>query len=287
MTRPQAILALWVACVIWGAAFPLTKLVLHDASPMAFTAARFLVATLLVAPLLRDLRPEEWRGGAVLGGLLSVGFACQTIGLLWTTASRSGFLTSLYIPFTPLIVLLVYRRLPDRRALVGLALAVAGMIVLTHPRHLESGLNRGDGLTILCAFAFAAHMVATGYFATRARVLQLMMAQVAVSAVLTGLATPLIEVPRLSPTPFVLGMVAYEALLASLIAIRLQIAAQQVLSPTYAALVFTLEPVIAALSSLALLGDRLSPLQWLGGAGILVGSLLPEWQRRAEDPPTR
>ena len=114
MTRRHAVLSRWVTCLIWGAAFPLAKLALRDASPMAFTAARFLVASLLVTPFLRGIRPAEWRGGVVLGALLSFGFAGQTMGLLWTTASRSGFLTSLYVPFTPLVVLAVYRTLPDR-----------------------------------------------------------------------------------------------------------------------------------------------------------------------------
>ncbi|HWA16298.1 MAG TPA: DMT family transporter, partial [Gemmatimonadales bacterium] len=68
----------------------------------------------------------------------------------------------------------------------------------------------------------------------------------------------------------------YEAVLASVVAIRLQLQAQQVLSPTYTALVYTLEPVIATLTSMVLTGDRLSPLQWVGGGLILAGSLLPE-----------
>ena len=67
MTRRQAVLALWATCLIWGAAFPLVKLALRDATPMAFTAARFLVATVLIAPMLRGTTRDEWRAGAVLG----------------------------------------------------------------------------------------------------------------------------------------------------------------------------------------------------------------------------
>lgn len=289
MTRRQAILALWATCLIWGVAFPLTKLVLADATPMAFTAARFLVATLLVAPALRGVSREEWRAGAVLGALLALGFATQTVGLLWTTASRSGFLTSLYIPFTPLVVLAVYRALPERLAGLGLLVAVGGLVLLTHPGDLSGGLNRGDALTIACALCFASHMVATGHFAQRLRVERLMMAQIAVAALLTTVATPLLETPRLHWTPFVIGMVAYEAVIASVVAIRLQLGAQQVLSPTYSALIYTLEPVIAALTSLLIVGDRMSPVQWLGGLLIILGSLLPEIRsafrtRRGADP---
>jgi drug/metabolite transporter (DMT)-like permease len=276
MTHRQAVMALWATCLIWGAAFPLAKLALEDATPMAFTAARFLVAAVLIGPGLRGITRAEWRSGAVLGVLLSLGFATQTIGLNLTTASRSGFITALYIPFVPLIVLLVYRTLPDRRSAIGLLIALGGMTLLTSPTGLAGGPNAGDLLTLLCAFCFAAHMVATGAGARRFRVERLMMSQIAVSALLTTVMTPLIETPRISPTPIVLGVVAYEAVLASVIAIRLQLAAQRVLSPTYTALVYTLEPVVAALTSLVITGDRLTPLQWLGGLLIVSGSLLPE-----------
>jgi len=285
MTRRQAVLSLWATCLIWGAAFPLAKLALRDASPMAFTAARFVTASLLVGPALRGVSRDEWRAGAVLGALLAIGFATQTVGLQWTTPSRSGFLTSLYIPFTPLIVLLVYRTLPDRIAGLGLVVAVTGMFILTRPGDLAGGLNQGDLLTILCAFAFASHMVATGNYARRHRVERLMMAQIVVAGVLCSLATPLLERPRLHWTPLLLGMVAYEAVLASVVAIRLQLLAQQVLSATYAALVYTLEPVIAAGTSLLITGDRLSLVQWCGGGLILAGSLLPEMTRGLRTKP--
>jgi drug/metabolite transporter (DMT)-like permease len=283
MTHRQAVLALWATCLIWGAAFPLAKLALADATPMAFTASRFLVASLLIAPALRGTTRDEWRSGGVLGVLLSLGFATQTVGLSLTTASRSGFITALYIPFVPLIVLLVYRSLPERLAAVGLAIAITGMILLTRPTDLGSGLNLGDLLTLLCALCFAAHMVATGAFAGRFRVERLMMTQIVVATVCTTLATPLLERPHLTATPQLLAIIGYEAVLASVVALRLQLAAQQVLSPTYSALVYTLEPVIAAGTSLVLTGDRLTPLQWFGGVCIVTGSLLPEvraWYRR-------
>jgi drug/metabolite transporter (DMT)-like permease len=284
MTRRGAILALWTACLIWGAAFPLTKLALRDASPMAFTAARFLVASLLLLPALGSIRPSEWRAGALLGGLLALGFTTQTIGLGFTTASRSGFLTSLYIPFTPLMVLLVHRGLPDRDALAGLAVAMGGMVLLTRP-DTGTALNRGDLLTVVCALAFAGHLVATGSAARRHPVERLMMAQIVVAGACTTVLTPLLETPRLQWTPLLTGMVAYEAVLASLVAIRLQLKAQQVLAPTYAALVFSLEPVIAAGTSMILIGDRLQSGQWVGGGLIIVGSLWPEGCSRIRNRP--
>lgn len=276
MTRRQAVLSLWTTCLIWGAAFPLAKVALRDASPMAFTASRFLLAGLILLPALRGTTKEEWRHGAILGLLLSLGFATQTIGLNLTTPSRSGFITALYIPFVPLIVWLVNRSLPDRLASIGLVVALIGMALLTHPGDLGVGPNLGDFLTLLCAICFAVHMVATGAFAQKFRVERLMMTQILISAALTTIATPLIETPRFDSTWTLWALVGYEAVLASVVAIRLQLAAQQVLSPTYTALVYTLEPVIAAVTSMIITGDVLTAMQWFGGMLIVSGSLLPE-----------
>lgn len=285
MTRRGAVLALWTTCLIWGLAFPLVKLALHDATPLAFTATRFLLASALVAPSLKRVTRAEWRAGAVLGVLLTLGFTTQTAGLQWTTASRSGFLTSLYIPFTPLVVLAVFRTLPGRLASLGLLLAMGGTFLLTRPDHPAGGFNTGDAFSVLCALCFAMHMVATGHFAVKHQVEHLMMAQIVVAAVLTTVATPVLEHPQLRFTPFLLAMIGYEAVLASVVAIRLQLAAQQVLSATHAALIYALEPVVAALASLPLTGEVLTPLQWLGGVSILGASLLPELRRRTFTDP--
>ena len=289
MTHRRAVLSLWATCLIWGIAFPLAKLALADVSPMLFTSLRFVAATVLLLPALRHATSEEWRAGGWLGLLLALAFSFQTVGLDLTTASRSGFITALYIPFTPLIVATVFRRLPTAAAAAGISVAMIGMTLLTGPGHLAGGPNTGDLLSLICAALFAAHMVATGFFARRHDVRRLMMTQIATAAVLTTLATPLLETPRLSATPLLIGVVAYEAVLASIVAIRLQLAAQRVLSATYAALVYSLEPVLAAVAAMVLTGDRLTPLQWGGGGLILTGSLLPDlWRiiRRRSGPLT-
>jgi drug/metabolite transporter (DMT)-like permease len=284
MSRRGAVLALWATCLIWGITFPLVKLALADASPMAFTAARFLLAALIISPALPRATAGEWRAGVVLGCLLMTGFGVQTVGIQFTTPSRSGFITSLYIPFTPLVVLAAYRVLPDRLAGLGLGVAIGGMILLTRPEGGMGGLNAGDLLTLVCAAAFAVHLVATGHFARRYAPERLMVTQIAVAAVISSLLAVLVETPRFRPTPFLIGFTIYEAVLASVVAIRLQLAAQRVLPANYTALVYTLEPLIAAGASLALTGDRLGPIQWLGGALILAGSLLPEFRQPREVP---
>ena len=281
MTRRQAVYALWAGCLIWGTAFPLAKLALATTTPMAFNVARFVVATPFLIPTARQVTRDEWRWGGFLGLLLALGFALQTVGLAHTTASRSGFLTALYAPSTPVIVFLVYRTLPGLAQAGGLALALAGTWLLTGAAAAgQAGLNRGDLLTVASAVVFAAHLVATSAAGRQGRRPEaLAAAQILVAGLLSALALPLVEAPAYSFTPLVLAVTLYEAIFASLIAIKLQLSAQQVLSPTHSALIFTAEPVVAAGMSLLLVGEQLGPVQWLGGLGILAGSLLPEVRR--------
>ena len=106
--------------------------------------------------------------------------------------------------------------------------------------------------------------------------MRLLITQIATATLFTLAFLPAIETPVIRPTPTLIAIIGYEAILASVVALRLQLAAQQVLSPTSSALIYTLEPVIAAVASYLITGDRLSPLQWGGGVLILTGSLLPE-----------
>ncbi len=283
MKRPQAIAAIWAACLIWGVAFPLTKLALHDVSPMLFTATRFVLAGFLVVPNLMRASRDEWQRGAILGLLLAVAFVMQTVGLGLTTSARAAFLSALYILLVPLLLLVAWRTIPDRWSLIGIAIALVGIALLTGGVALN-GFNLGDGLNLACAVLFAIHLILTGRFAQRTAPVQLMSTQIAVAALVTLVAAPMLETPRLIPTPLALGVIGYEAVFASIIAIRLQLVAQQILSPTYAALVFSMEPVIASAAGFALLGEVLAPVQWLGGVAILAGTVLPEVMRRRNEP---
>ncbi|HSB53126.1 MAG TPA: EamA family transporter [Gemmatimonadales bacterium] len=284
MTRRQAVFTLWTTCLIWGTAFPLAKLGLRDASPMAFSCARFVLASALLLPMLRGTTWEEWRHGAILALLLSLGFGLQTIGLNLTTPSRSGFITALYLVFVPVILWAIDRSLPDRWAALALVIALTGMFLLTRHDGQGGGPNLGDFLTLLSSISFAAHLVATGAFARRFRIERLMIGQIIVSTLITLVATPILETPRLHFTPLLLGVIAYEAVLATVVAIPMQLAAQRVLTPTHTALIFTLEPVVAALASMLLVGELLTPVQWFGGLLILGGSLLPELGNRLSLP---
>ncbi len=276
MSRRAAVVALILACAIWGGSFTVIKELLGPASPMRFNAVRFSLAALLLSPTLRGVTARELRGGLVLGFFLWAGFTMQTIGLAETTPSRSGFITGLYVPFVPLVSFVVYRALPRPATLAGVVFAVAGMYLLTGPAAQGGGLNRGDILTLGCAVMFACHIVAVEHFTKGSPVQRLLAVQIGLTGLLSWLTGPLIETARFDPTPHLLITLGFVVVICTVVALHLQLRAQQVLSAERTALIFTLEPVFAALSSFLVLGERLGLVQWAGGALILAAMVVPE-----------
>jgi drug/metabolite transporter (DMT)-like permease len=279
MNRGGALLALWIACIIWGGGFPVTKLALRDATPAAFAFGRFLLATVLVSPHLFRASPDAWKRGSVLGFLLATGFVLQSTSLGLTAAGRVAFIGSLYLLIVPLLLYLLHRTAPDRWNLLGAAIAIAGIALLTRGA-TGSSFNDGDLLSLACAVTFAVHLVATGTFARQVDVFALVSTQIATACLFTGLALPFIGPVTLTPTPRLLALMGYQALFTSIIALRLQLNAQRVISPSTTALILMLQPPFAAAFAFLLIGEHLTGTQWAGGAVILLGTQIPELMRR-------
>lgn len=278
MSRTGALASLWLACLIWGTAFSVTKLGLRDANPTAFALGRFLLATVLVLPYLFRASADAWRKGAILGFLLAAGFVSQSTALGLTGAGRVAFISSFYLLLVPVILYLAYRATPDRWNLLGALLAIAGIALLTRGA-AGSSFNLGDGLSLLCACLFATHLVVTGNFAKKVETWPLVSTQIATAGLFTVLALPVLEPIRFTVTPRLLATLGYQALFTSLIALRLQFSAQRIISPSTTALVLMLQPPIASAAAFVLIGEQLTPMQWLGGAIILLGTQLPELLR--------
>lgn len=278
MTHRGAILRLVLVTAVWGGAFTVIKLALADASPMVLLACRFAIATLLLGFAARGLGRRELRAGALVGVLFFLGFVFQTNGLAYTTPSRSAFITALAIPFTPLIVFAVHREMPRLAVIAGVVLAVIGALLLTDPT--GGGLNIGDVLTVGSAAAFAGQIVAGGHFVRTVAPHRLLLVELALTAVLSLAFAPVIDRPlRLEPTLMLGAALAFLSITA-VGTFWVQLRAQQVVNPTETALVFSLEPVFAAIVSWLVFAETLAAIQWAGGGLILVAMLLPEIGRR-------
>jgi drug/metabolite transporter (DMT)-like permease len=266
--------------VIWGATFVLVKQALADVSTLLFLTLRFSIAAVALAVIFRkEFRAPNasasLRRGVLAGIFLFGGYVLQTAGLKFTSASKAGFITGLYVPLVPLIGGLAYQKLPQISELIGVVIAVAGTIFLTVQKDILD-IGRGDLLVAGCAAAFACHIVILGRFAPKSNLGVLTVAQIATGALLGAATFWWVEPVRLVWSANVWVALAVTSLLATALAFSIQTWAQRWSSPTRTALIFSLEPVFAWLTSYLVAGEVLSHRGVAGAALILAGILIVE-----------
>lgn len=272
--RLQADLWIVVLSAIWGCTFVVTKRALQDVSPLLFILLRFVIATCLLYWMVPRgaLSRRALGGGAVTGVLLFTGFATQTTGIQYTTPARSAFITGMYLVFTPLLAVVVKRRWPSLDSLLGVSLATAGLYLLTRPTDAGAGFGPGEGLTLMCALAFAGHLLAVDHYTRRFDKSAIAFLQVAVVALLAAPAV-LLETPRLAATPRLWLALGITSLLATAAAFWILNTVQAWTTPTRAAIIFAAEPVFAAITSWVVEGEALTSGA-LAGAGLIVAGML-------------
>jgi len=273
----RADLTLALAALIWGVSFVVVKAGLAASTPLAFTALRFAIAALVLTPVARLGTPftrGELRAGALLAGLLAIGFATQAVGLVSTTPARSAFLVASSSVLAPVVAFVALRQRPRGWVLAALGLAAVGMYLLTAPD--AGGLNQGDLWTLATAVCFGGQIVAVAELSRRYDPARLVWMETVGTAAGATLSAAVFENVQLRWSPALLGALGYSAVLATALALLWQVRAQRHMSSARAALLFCLEPLFAALASWIWFGERLSLLQWGGGGLILAGMVLAE-----------
>lgn len=263
---------------IWGLTFVLVQDAVARTPVLSFVAQRFLLAALVVAALawrqLRGLSASGWAAGCAMGACLTAGYLLQTYGLQHTTAAHSGFITGLFVVFTPLLAALVLRRPPSAVHVGGVALSLVGLGLLAgvggqlHPL--------GDALTLGCAVAFAVHILVTDRVTHAHATSALLAVQLGVCGTASLLAALVAGQLRAPPGGSVWVALLVTALLASALAFFVQTAAQRHAPPERTALIMAGEPAFAGLFAYLLRGEALSPAGWVGAALILAAMVLVE-----------
>jgi drug/metabolite transporter (DMT)-like permease len=295
----RAYLLMTFVVAVWGSTFVVIKGALADASPAAFNLARMTLAFVVLAAAYhrywRGIRHEQVTAGALVGLCLAAGYQFQTTGLARTTPSKSAFITGLVVVLVPLLSSIPGLRPPGGRsprwnAFAGAAFAFAGILLLTASPASQapgpgrvasllpdlSSINAGDLLTLGCAISFAFHCIALGHVSPRIAFQPLALLQVGFCAVFMALSLPLIERPHISWTPRLVTALAIAAVLATAAAFSIQSWAQSILPSTHTALLLTLEPVFAWITSFVFTGERLGLLPACGALLILAGIALTE-----------
>lgn len=283
--RTRADVSLVLCSLLWGSTFVVVKNSLDHVSVFLFLAVRFTLAAALMAAFrpraLRRLQRDELLAGAALGFFMFCGYAFQTAGLQYTTPAKSGFVTGSSVVLVPLLLAIFWGKRLTAWVYGGAAAAAIGLYFLTVPAEGIAHLNRGDLLTFAGAAFYAIHIILVGEYTREHGAAALSILQVAACAVLAWGGTAGAHISGLEPARLAFGWelvlgITVCAIFATAVAFSIQLWAQQYTTSSHAAIIFTLEPVFAVISSYLLIGERLGARAILGAAFVLVGILVAE-----------
>ncbi len=291
-TMTAEILLLLVAC-LWGSTFVVVKNAVEILPPFTFNAIRFTIAAILLLIVIllfyRNLLSTINRNLLLKGGFIGIflfgGYALQTFGLLYTSASKAGFITGLSVVMVPLLAILFLKETIRRQAVIGITLATFGLFLLSINDNLS--ISFGDFLVFLCAICYALHIIFVGKWAPGCHPLLLAFIQIAAAGLLNFVFALFFEdVMRINGellvVPEVLGGLVITAVFATALAFLIQTAAQKYTTPTKTALIFATEPVFAAIAGYWFANEILISREWIGCALILLGMVIAEMPTRTE-----
>jgi drug/metabolite transporter (DMT)-like permease len=277
-------LSLLLVAMMWGCTFLIVQHAVKVLPPLAFNSIRFTGAALLLALITAVFYRHEWRmiswrmvGHSLLLGLfLFMGYGFQTMGLLYTTTSNTGFITGLSVVIVPFLSLALLKHSISRYTWLSAGIAVAGLYLLTFTSSALS-LNKGDALILLCAIAFALQVAYTGVYAPRYPALPLATLQLAFVGLLSIFASlivdgtaPLAHSAELVTKPEVLWALLISIGPTSAFAFWIQTACQKYTTPSRVAIIYAMEPVFAAFTGLVFGGEKLGLSAGLGCLCILA-----------------
>lgn len=267
---------LFYCAAVWGATFYMVKDALAAVHPVTLVAYRFLLSAALMLPWVfaRPRIGALLKEGAILSVWLTALYISQTVGLGYTTASNSGFITGLFILFVPVFMYLFFKQKPNAGQWAAVGLAVCGLWLLTGGLH---AINLGDALTLVAAVSYAAHLLAVDrYVKADADTVLLAFHQFW----MTGLASLLwsltggysLEVENVKTW----GVIVFLALFPTLSAFFIQMLAQKLSTAVKVALIFSLEPVFAAVFAWTVGGEPVRPASIWGGGLIVLAMVVGE-----------
>ena len=271
--------SLLLVTLVWGSTFVIVKWAIVDLPPFPFLAIRFALAFISLLPFLRIQKAHISKGtllkGVALGVFLFSGYAWQTVGLQYTTASNAGFITGLSVVFVPALVIVTTRKLPSPGLLLGILCALVGLAFLSLGDRFQ--LNKGDLMILACAISFALHIFLVGRYAPQTNATVLASVQILTVSILSGFFSFLLPQPSLyfSSTAWIALLVT--AIPATSLAFFAQTKMQQFTTPTHTALIFSMEPVFSAISAFFFAGEVLTTKGLIGAGLVLAGMLIAEF----------
>jgi len=274
----KADIAILLASLLWGGEYIVVKDVIDILPPYYINTVRFLLSFLILSLVffrrIKKTTLYDLKAGFVCGLFLFAGFAAQTIGIQFTTASKSGFLTATYVVIVPFIIWLLHRRFPGMRVLLSAFICMMGIYFLTASEMFNLGM--GDGLTLFAAFWFACCIIAIDHYSKRMDPVLLTILELAFA----GLLSLAFMVVTREPSPTLTGSsllsLGYLVLLGTIACHLLSNIAQRYTSSTHASIIFSLEAVFSLVFAVIFLGETFTRVMGLGFALIFLALILTE-----------
>jgi drug/metabolite transporter (DMT)-like permease len=289
----RANLLLFTAAAVWGGTFVAQRMGMEHLGPLSYSGIRFLIGALALAPLAwiqkskppadflkAGSRPWLW-GSLVIGSVLFLGINLQQKGLVTTTAGNAGFITGLYVVIVPILGLLWGHR-AGAGVWLGVAMGAAGLYLLSVTETFT--LAPGDAWVMACAVVWAGHVWLIGWLSPRVQTAVLAFGQAAVCGVFSlGVSFIAGETITLEAMKAAWGALLWGGFMSVGVGFTLQVAGQKDSPPTHAAIILSLEAVVAALAGWLVLGESLTRRSLIGAGLMLTGMLVAQlWGRPAK-----
>jgi drug/metabolite transporter (DMT)-like permease len=293
---------LLITALVWGIAFVAQRSSMDYIGPFTFSGIRLIIASVVLIPVMKFFSPDPLLkedgskkteselmvdkknliiGGIACGFALFIATSLQQIGIQYTTAGKAGFITALYVVFVPIIGSLFLHKKIRKLIWLCVLLAAVGLYLLsmTGDRFF---LAKGDALMLLCAIAFAGHILTIDHFSPLADGIKLSSIQFFVSGVLALICMVIFEEPNLASIWDAIIPILYAGILSAGVGYTLQIIAQKDTDPTIASLILSLESVFAVIAGVLILREGLSVREFTGCLIMFVAIVLAQMPTKEE-----
>lgn len=270
--------ALLSVAICWGLNFVVEKNVLSTITPFMYLAFRFFLSAFILAIIfykrLKNIKKEDVRAGLVVGLFMLLGFLTQTIGLVYTTPSKSGFITGSNVVMVPFFAYFLTKKFPSPVQILGATVTFCGLGIISVSESLS--IAYGDILTILCAISFALQITLTEYYVKKADPINMAIVQVALAGIVTMAMAAIVEPIQLDLGLWNWAAILYGAAFCTAGAFAVQNIAQKYTSSTHAAVILCTESAFAGIFSFLFWHETVTLKALCGFIMILAGVLITE-----------
>ena len=278
-------LMLFLAAFIWGTAFVAQIAGMDRIGPFTFNMARSIVAVISLGAYLiftKAKLPKDMsfllKGGLVCGFFIFVGTSFQQIGLQYTTAGKTGFITSFYILILPFLTMIFLKHKIDVLTWISIIIGFIGLYLLAVPNLSDFSMNKGDFIVFLGSFCWAGHILVIDYYSKKVNPVELSFLQFVVLSILSGICAFIFENETATLGNIFASWkpVAYAGFLSSGVAYTLQMVGQKYTKPVVASLILSLEAVFAALAGYLILDEVMTSREFLGSFIVFLAMIFSQ-----------